>query len=88
MQKVHFIQQEAWRQGKRVYRVDIDFKNAFNAMSQAALVENGKDVALALACKRCISSKKKLRDRAREFIESTMTLRTPSPPCLKKRWWR
>jgi len=37
MQKVHFIQQEAWRQGKRVYRVDIDFKNAFNAMSQAAL---------------------------------------------------
>jgi len=37
MQKVHFIQQEAQRQGKRVYRVDIDFKNAFNAMSQAAL---------------------------------------------------
>ena len=37
MQKVHFFQQEAWRQGKRVYRVDIDFKNAFNAMSQAAL---------------------------------------------------
>jgi len=37
MQKVHFIQQEAWRQGKRVYRVDIDFKNVFNAMSQAAL---------------------------------------------------
>jgi len=37
MQKVHFIQQEARRQGKRVYRVDIDFKNAFNAMSQAAL---------------------------------------------------
>jgi len=34
MQKVHFIQQEARRQGKRVYRVDIDFKNAFNAMSQ------------------------------------------------------
>jgi len=34
---VHFIQQEARRQGKRVYRVDIDFKNAFNAMSQAAL---------------------------------------------------
>jgi len=85
MQKVHFIQQEAWRQGKRVYRVDIDFKNAFNAMSQAALVEVGKDVALALACKRCISSKKKLRDRAREFIESTMTLRTPSPLCLKQR---
>jgi len=37
MQNEHFIQQEAWRQGKRVYRVDIDFKNAFNAMSQAAL---------------------------------------------------
>jgi len=37
MQKVHFIQQEAQRQGRRVYRVDIDFKNAFNAMSQAAL---------------------------------------------------
>jgi len=33
MPKVHFIQQEAWRQGMRVYRVDIDFKNAFNAMS-------------------------------------------------------
>ena len=33
MQKVHFIQQQA----KRVYRVDIDFKTAFNAMSQAAL---------------------------------------------------
>ena len=37
MQKVHFIQQEARRQGKKVYRVDIDFKNACNAMSQAAL---------------------------------------------------
>jgi len=37
MQKVHFIQQESRRQGKRVYRVDIDFKNAFNAMSQAVL---------------------------------------------------
>jgi len=37
MQKVHFIQQEARRQGKRVYRVDINFKHAFNAMSQAAL---------------------------------------------------
>jgi len=37
MQKVHFIQQEARRQGKRVYRVDIDLKNAFNAMSLAAL---------------------------------------------------
>jgi len=37
MQKLHFIQHEAWRQDKRVYRVDIDFKNAFKAMSQAAL---------------------------------------------------
>jgi len=37
MQKVQFIQQETRRQGKRVYRVDSDFKNAFNAMSQAAL---------------------------------------------------
>jgi len=37
MQKAHFIQQEALRQGKRVYRVDIDFKNVFNAMFQAAL---------------------------------------------------
>ena len=37
MHKVHFMQQEARRQGKRVYRVDIDFKNAFNTMSQAAL---------------------------------------------------
>ena len=37
MQKVYFIQQEARRQGKRVYRVDIDLKNAFNAMFQAAL---------------------------------------------------
>ena len=38
MQKVHFIHwQEAWRQGKKVYQVDIDFNNALNAMSQAAL---------------------------------------------------
>jgi len=37
MQKVHFIQQEARRQGKKFYRVDIAFQNAFNAMSQAAL---------------------------------------------------
>jgi len=36
MQKVRFIQQEAQRQSKRVYQVDIDFKNTFNAMSQAA----------------------------------------------------
>jgi len=37
MQKVHFIQQEARRQGKRAYRVDIDFKNTFNVTSQTAL---------------------------------------------------
>jgi len=37
MQKVHFIQQESQRQGKSMYRVDIEFKNGFNAMSQAAL---------------------------------------------------
>jgi len=37
MQKMHFVTHEPHRQGKRVYRVDIDFKNAFNAMSQAAL---------------------------------------------------
>ena len=36
-QKVHFIHQEARRQGKRFYRVDIDLKNAFSAMSQAVL---------------------------------------------------
>jgi len=34
IQKVHFIQHDARRQGKRVYRVDIDFKVAFNAVSQ------------------------------------------------------
>jgi len=28
---------ETHRQGMRVYRVDIDFRNAFNAISQAAL---------------------------------------------------
>ena len=32
-----FVTREAHRQGKRVYRVDIDFRNAFNTMSQAAL---------------------------------------------------
>jgi len=37
MQNVCFIQQKARRQGKRVYRVDIGFKNAFNATSQALL---------------------------------------------------
>ena len=34
---MHFVTHEAHRQGKRVYRVDIDFRNAFNTMSQAAL---------------------------------------------------
>jgi len=37
MQTLYFITHEAQKQGKRVYRVDIDFKNTFNAMSQAAL---------------------------------------------------
>jgi len=37
MQKMHFVMHEAHRQGKRVYRVDIGFRNAFNAMSQTAL---------------------------------------------------
>jgi len=37
MQKMHFVTHEAHRQEKRVYRVDIDFRNAFNAMSRAAL---------------------------------------------------
>ena len=37
MQKMHFVTHEAHRQGKRVYRDDIDFRNASNAMSQAAL---------------------------------------------------
>ena len=37
MQKIHFVTHEAHRQGMRVYRVDIDFRNAFNAKSQAAL---------------------------------------------------
>jgi len=37
MQQMHFVTYEAHRQGKRVYRVDIDFRNACNAMSQAAL---------------------------------------------------
>ena len=35
--KMHFVTHEAHRQGKQVYRFDIDFRNAFNAMSQAAL---------------------------------------------------
>jgi len=37
MQKMHFVTLEAHRQGKRVYRVDIDFRNVFIAMSQSAL---------------------------------------------------
>jgi len=36
MQKMHFVTHEAHRQGKRVYRVDVGFRNAFYAMSQAA----------------------------------------------------
>jgi len=37
MQKIHFVTHEAYRQGQRVYQVNIDFRNAFNAMSQADL---------------------------------------------------
>jgi len=37
MQKMLLVTHEAHRQGKWVYRVDIDFRNAFDAMSQAAL---------------------------------------------------
>ena len=37
MQKMHFVTHEVHRQRKRIYRVDIDSRNAFNAMSQAAL---------------------------------------------------
>ena len=37
MQKMHFVTHEAHRQRKRVYQVDIDLRNAFNAMLQAAL---------------------------------------------------
>jgi hypothetical protein len=35
--KLECVTREALAQGKRVYRVDVDFTNAFNAMSQAAL---------------------------------------------------
>jgi 16S rRNA U1498 N3-methylase RsmE len=35
--KLEWIIREALTQGKRVYRVDVDFTNSFNAMSQAAL---------------------------------------------------
>jgi len=37
VQKMCFVTHEAHRHGKRVYQVDIDFRNTFNAMSQAAL---------------------------------------------------
>jgi len=37
LQKMHVITHEAQRQGTRVYRVNIDFRNAFNATLQAAL---------------------------------------------------
>jgi len=37
MRKIYFVAHEAHRQAKRVYRVDIDFRNAFNVISQAAL---------------------------------------------------
>jgi len=37
MQKMHFVTHEAHRQGRQVYRVDIDFRNALNALSQADL---------------------------------------------------
>ena len=43
---------------------------------------------VALTCKRCTSSNRKLGDRAREFIGSTLTLKTPSTPCLKQRYGR
>jgi len=38
-------------------------------------VEAGKDVASALRCRRCTSSNRKLGDRAREFIELTLTFK-------------
>jgi hypothetical protein len=34
-----YCKREALTQGNRVYRVDVDFRNAFNAMSQAALLK-------------------------------------------------
>jgi len=37
MHKMHFVTHEAHIQGNRVYRVDIDFRNALNAILQAAL---------------------------------------------------
>jgi len=74
MQKVHLIQQEARRQGKRVYRVDFDLKDTFNAMSQAALWQMMKMFTIQML----------LGERARVFIESTLTLKTPSTPFLKQ----
>ena len=38
MTKLEWVTREALTQGKRVYRVDVDFTNAFNAMLQAALL--------------------------------------------------
>ena len=35
--KLEWVTREALAQGKTVYRIDVDFTNAFNAMSQAAL---------------------------------------------------
>ena len=37
--KLEWVTREAIRQKKRVFRIDVDFTNAFNAMSQAALWE-------------------------------------------------
>jgi hypothetical protein len=37
LNKLEWVTREAIAQGKRVYRVDVDFTNAFNAMSQAVL---------------------------------------------------
>jgi len=37
MSRLSWVTREAQAQGKKVYRVDVDFKNAFNALNQAAL---------------------------------------------------
>ena len=37
MSRLSWVTREAQAQGKKVYRIDVDFKNAFNALSQAAL---------------------------------------------------
>ena len=34
---MEWVTREVLAQGKRVYSIDVDFTNAFNAMSQAAL---------------------------------------------------